>query len=56
MLFVYLLSAQGVFGCKGGKVTLVRRTLVSFLGQFPTFGLHLAPNCHLWLLVVVNTI
>ena len=24
------------------------------LGQFPTFGPHLAPNCHMWLKVVVN--
>ena len=34
--------------------TLVRRSVVSFLGQFPSFGPHLAPNCHLWLQVVVN--
>ena len=40
--------------CQGVVVTLVRRTVVSFLGQFPTFGPHLAPNWHLWLQVVVS--
>ena len=48
------LPLLGALGCQGGIVTLVRRTVVSCLGHFPTIDPPSGTNCHLWLQVVVR--